>query len=230
MNNYERYEIVQLYKGAADKNKQIKILAELNCCSEAEIFNILAEEGAISGVSKKMHKGASLKESAGKKSKRVSERGKWTEERLSELKNLVEQGIKRAEIAERMGESPQAISDAVRKYIKKSSAKGKEEKGTSPQSLRDSSLYTREPESEADENTQAEPLKSSDPERECIGLINSIEDMRSDAIMARDICRIIGMFSMSDVEYYESTVQTLVFSIGNLLDDIISRGSEKVER
>ncbi len=192
-----------MYKEAADKNKQIEILADLNCCSKEEIFNILAEEGCISGVKPKTAKNVNQVD------KRQSERGKWTEERLLELKNFVEQGIPRGEIAERMGETPQAISDAKRKYIKgnkvakKSVPAKKEQMSTEKQNVVSLSKY--------------------------VTVINRIDDMRAAAVVARDICNIVGMFSEQEMEDYESTVQTLVYSVGKLLDDIINKGSENVE-
>ena len=38
-------EIARSYRGAADKKAQLKILAELNCCSQQEIRDILIAEG-----------------------------------------------------------------------------------------------------------------------------------------------------------------------------------------
>lgn len=141
--------------------------------------------------------------------KRQSERGKWTEERLKELQGFLDEGLEVAEIAERMGEKKQCIHDAVRKYIKgnkvaqKSVSAKKEQLSTEKQNVVPLSKY--------------------------VSAINNIDDMRADAVVAKDICNIVGMFSEQEMEDYESTVQTLVFSIGNLLDNIINKGSENVE-
>ena len=42
--------ICREYNTAADKNKQVRILAELNDCSKEVILEILSRNGAISGV------------------------------------------------------------------------------------------------------------------------------------------------------------------------------------
>ncbi len=42
-------EIVRDYCQAANKNKQIKILADLNCCTPGEIRQVLFEQG-VSGI------------------------------------------------------------------------------------------------------------------------------------------------------------------------------------
>ena len=205
MTKYETYEIVQMYKEAADKNKQIKILAELNCCSEKDIVNILVEEGVISGV-KPINKNTF---SGDKIDKRQSERGKWTEERLKELQGLLDEGLEVSKIAERMGENKQCIHDAIRKYIKgnKTAKKAvpakKEQMSTEKQNVVSLSKY--------------------------VTVINRIDDMRAAAVVAKDICNIICMFSEQEMEDYESTVQTLVYSVGELLNNVINKGSENVE-
>lgn len=203
MTKYETHEIVQMYKEAADKNKQIKILAELNCCSKEEILNILAEEGCISGVKPKMEKNVNQVD------KRQSERGKWIEERLKELQGLLDEGLEVSKIAERMGENKPSIHNAIRKYIKgnktakKAVPANKEQLSPGKQNVVSLSKY--------------------------VTVINRIDDMRAAAVVAKDICNIICMFSEQEMEDYESTVQTLVYSVGKLLDDIINKGSENIE-
>lgn len=46
---YSTGDIVILYHGAADKAKEVKILAELNCCTPEDIVDFLQEVGQLEG-------------------------------------------------------------------------------------------------------------------------------------------------------------------------------------
>ena len=96
--SYTDEELINLYKEVKDKNKQIKILADLKCCDVKEILEMLQENGLISGVKKK------------------SERGKWTPERLGELQHFLNEGLCYRDIGERMGENERCITNAVSNY------------------------------------------------------------------------------------------------------------------
>lgn len=206
---YERWEIVSLYKEAQDKEKQIEILADLNACSKEEIINILLEEGAISGVSKKMVK----KEIAHKAPKRQSERGKWTAERIEELQKYIDEGIPKKEIAERMGEERQCIYDAAHKYIKKEAAH-----------------YTGETRREGKTTTKAvydtgKQLKDFEKEeklgKEIVRLKNDLMDINANALIAKDILRMIEWIHPGDLARYEDTIGTLCVTVEEVIDNII---------
>lgn len=96
--SYTDEELINLYKEAKDKNKQIGILADLKCCDVKEILEMLQENGLISGVKKK------------------SEKGKWTPERLGELQHFLDEGLCYRDIGERMGENERCIRNAVSNY------------------------------------------------------------------------------------------------------------------
>lgn len=93
------------YKFAKDKNAQIKILAELNACSESDIINILAKKNLIPGLPKKEKL---------KRAKPVI----WTPELDREVQTLHREGLTIVEIAERLGINKQSIYDR-RAYFNK---------------------------------------------------------------------------------------------------------------
>lgn len=88
------------YKFAKDKNKQIKILAELNGCKESEIIDILREKDLIPG----------LKAEQKPKQKRAKP-VIWTEDLDREVQKLSREGLTIVEIAERLGINKQSIYD-----------------------------------------------------------------------------------------------------------------------
>lgn len=92
------------YKLAKDKNKQIKILAELHACSVEKITEILSKEGLISGIP-----GAKKKRAPGVNWAIMD----------AEVSKLSKEGLSLAEIAERLGINKQAIYDR-RKRLKAS--------------------------------------------------------------------------------------------------------------
>lgn len=107
--------ICREYKSAADKNKQVGILAELNDCSKEVILEILSRNGAISGVpiKKKTEEASSF---SGAKPAYSSKGFKWTAEADAEVSRLSKEGLLLKEIAERMGISVQSIYSR-RKYL-----------------------------------------------------------------------------------------------------------------
>lgn len=71
--SYTDEELIELYKEAKDKNKQIGILADLKCCDVKEILEMLQENGLISGVKKKSEKGKWTPEGSGAGERAASE-------------------------------------------------------------------------------------------------------------------------------------------------------------
>ena len=94
--------VVNDFKQAKDKNKQIQILSELNDCKKEDIIDILTRHGAIIGIPVK-------KELSGKVKK--ADPTKWTPELDAEVSRLAKEGLKITEIAERLGIKKQAIYD-----------------------------------------------------------------------------------------------------------------------
>lgn len=92
------FEILQDYKSAKDKNKQISILADMNLCSCEEIIEILMKNGAVSGVKKKKIPGA-------KRAKRI----KWTKEMENDVLRFFNEGDSIERIADKMGLSEGAV-------------------------------------------------------------------------------------------------------------------------
>ena len=96
-------EICRSYRLAANKSKQVDILADLNGCSPQDIIDILTENGEISGMPKK------------KKSK--SQR--WTVDDEKKLIECYENGIGNFEIAEKLGRDYKAVCDKIYNLKKK---------------------------------------------------------------------------------------------------------------
>lgn len=123
--SYTDEELIELYKEAKDKNKQIGILADLKCCDVKEILEMLQENGLISGVKKK------------------SEKGKWTPERLGELQHFLDEGLCYRDIGERMGENEKCIMNAVINYklkknmLKRDIKRAPEESGAGERAIRE---------------------------------------------------------------------------------------------
>ena len=211
--SYEIDEIVQMYKEAADKNKQIKILADLNCCSKEEILNILAEAGAISGVKpSKMQKK--------QVDKRRSERGKWTEERLEQLQRFIEEGLTYEEIGERMGENARAIGNAVYNY----KLRGNGEKNPIEKDKMQQFQDTRKGAETAPDKKDKLLEKA---QRKMIQMQNELDDIACVAKIVKDIINMVTMVSAEELEDYESTVQTLLISAGELTQEIIKRAESE---
>lgn len=82
-------EIVASYNGAKDKGKQIKILAQLNGCSEYDIMRLLSYMGCEMDVPRRSTR--------------------WTPEREEQLLQLHAIGKKWREIGEELGMSASAV-------------------------------------------------------------------------------------------------------------------------
>ena len=82
-------EICRLYNEAKDKGKQIKILAQLNGCSEYDLMRLLAYMGCEMDVPRKSTR--------------------WTPEREEKLLQLHAIGKKWREIGEELGMSSSAV-------------------------------------------------------------------------------------------------------------------------
>ena len=98
-------EIVRGYRLAKDKNKQVKILAQLNDCDVYTIIEILQSEGAISGISRKTP------------SKKADGRMKYGEETLADVAKLYGEGLSNSQIAEQCGIPIGSVSTIVKKLI-----------------------------------------------------------------------------------------------------------------
>lgn len=83
-------EIVASYNGAKDKGKQIKILAQLNGCTEYDIMRLLAYEGCDMSMLPRRST-------------------RWTPEREEQLLHLHAIGKKWREIGEELGMSASAV-------------------------------------------------------------------------------------------------------------------------
>ena len=208
--SYEIDEIIALYKQAVDKNKQIKILADLNCCSKEEILNILAEAGAISGVSKEIAKGATpqaaeptVQYTQESYSDKVVKRNKnkWTKESLEEVQRFIDEGLTYAEIGERMGTDKTGIQNAVNRH-----------------GLRGRSY-------KADEADKIiEELK-----RKLIHMQNELDDISEVAKVVKDLVMLPCMVSFEECESFEGMVQEILYRAGELLGEIIKRAEGEIK-
>lgn len=118
-------EICRDYRLAKNKNKQLRILAELNGCDVRRVYEILAGQGLISGVSKKM-------------TKRPKQKGankmalQWTEGAINQLLRWREEGLTQLEIAERLGISKSAVNCKLMR-LKEAGLLPEKPKGNKPQ-------------------------------------------------------------------------------------------------
>ena len=96
------FEIIQSYRQAKDKNKQIGILADLAGTDKQGIIKILMEAGEVTGVK------TQKKVPVSKKSK-----VNWTPELTEDLLRLHEEGLKNIEIAERLGVDRKAVANKL---------------------------------------------------------------------------------------------------------------------
>lgn len=96
------FEVIQSYRQAKDKNKQIGILADLAGTDKQGIIKILMEAGEVTGV--KMQK----KVPTPKKSK-----VEWTPELTADLLRMHDAGLKNIEIAERLGVDRKAVANKL---------------------------------------------------------------------------------------------------------------------
>lgn len=191
--SYTDEELINLYKEAKDKNKQIGILADLKCCDVKEILEMLQENGLISGVKKK------------------SEKGKWTPERLGELQHFLDEGLCYRDIGERMGENEKCIGNAVSNYklkknvLKRDIKRAPEESGAGERAIRET------PPSDA--GKVAETFGKLDAlQKKCLRLINAYEDAELCIKSIADLARV----GMGAPEYAEDPAGAM-FEIMNLI-------------
>lgn len=178
--SYTDEELINLYKEAKDKNKQIGILADLKCCDVKEILEMLQENGLISGVKKK------------------SEKGKWTPERLGELQHFLDEGLCYRDIGEQMGENEKCITDAVFNYklkknmLKRDIKRAPEERGAGERAA--SETPPRNTGKVAETFGKLDALQ-----KKCLRLINAYEDAETYINSIADLAR-LGMEAMEVTE------------------------------
>ena len=191
--SYTDEELIELYKEAKDKNKQIGILADLKCCDVKEILEMLQENGLISGVKKK------------------SEKGKWTPERLGELQHFLDEGLCYRDIGERMGENEKCIMNAVSNYklkknmLKRDIKRAPEESGAGERAIRET------PPSDAGKVAETfDKLRKL--QKKCSRLISAYEDAETYINSIADLARV----GMGAPEYAEDPAGAM-FEIMNLI-------------
>lgn len=194
------FEIVQMYKEAADKNAQIEILADLNACSKDDILLVLQNEGLISGIKTKQKKNPTTTDAVplsldkgGRKTrkKEAHSRMMWTEATKEQVRGLLREGLTVLEIAERMGLDFNQVRNAITRYALRQSGSGNAECEMS---------------NEKCEGETAEPLK-------IVSLI-------------RDYAKCISVLSAADIRNYEMIVRTFCESIIEGADKILKEGAK----
>lgn len=191
--SYTDEELINLYKEAKDKNKQIGILADLKCCDVKEILEMLQENGLISGVKKK------------------SEKGKWTPERLGELKHFLNEGLCYRDIGERMGENEKCITNAVSNYKLKKNMLKKDIKRAPEGSGAGERAASETP--PRNTGKVAETFGKLDAlQKKCLRLINACDDAELCIKSIADLARV----GMGAPEYAEDPAGTM-FEIMNLI-------------
>lgn len=191
--SYTDEELINLYKEAKDKNKQIGILADLKCCDVKEILEMLQENGLISGVKKK------------------SEKGKWTPERLGELQHFLNEGLCYRDIGERMGENEKCITDAVFNYKLKKNMLKRDIKRAPEESGAGKRAICETPPSDAGKVAETfDKLRKL--QDKCLRLINAYEDAETYINSIADLARV----GMGAPEYAEDPAGAM-FEIMNLI-------------
>lgn len=191
--SYTDEELINLYKEAKDKNKQIGILADLKCCDVKEILEMLQENGLISGVKKK------------------SEKGKWTPERLGELQHFLDEGLCYRDIGERMGENEKCITNAVSNYKLKKNILKRDIKRAPEGSGAGERAASETPPSDA--GKVAETFgKLRKLQQKCLRLISACEDAELCIKSIADLARV----GMGAPEYAEDPAGTM-FEILNFI-------------
>lgn len=102
----EKNEIVMMYRQAANRRKQISILADLYLCTKQEITEILKEAGLITDA--KSIPRATSKRIAGKRW------WLWTDEEETILCDMRRNGESYKEIAAVLGRSFQSVSNKAK--------------------------------------------------------------------------------------------------------------------
>lgn len=193
------HEIVQMYKEAADKNAQIRILADLNTCSQKDILLVLQNEGVISGVKPKKEKSAPKTERKRRKLETV-----WDDELKNDVRRFLADGLPPMEIAERLGLEPQQVRNAIHRYDLR------EEKEDNP------STGAREDEREALERADDKPTASANEHAEPLSVVSLI----------RDYAKCITALQAADIRNYERIVRTFCESIIEGADSIIREAEQ----
>ena len=178
--SYTDEELIELYKEAKDKNKQIGILADLKCCDVKEILEMLQENGLISGVKKK------------------SETGKWTPERLGELQHFLDEGLCYRDIGERMGENKKCIANAVSNYKLKKNMLKRDIKRAPEESGAGERAICETPPSDAGKVAETFD-KLRNLQKKCSRLISACEDAELCIKSIADLAR-LGMEAMEVTE------------------------------
>lgn len=191
--SYTDEELINLYKEAKDKNKQIGILADLKCCDVKEILEMLQENGLISGVKKK------------------SEKGKWTPERLGELQHFLDEGLCYRDIGERMGENEKCIMNAVSNYKLKKNRLKRDIKRAPEESGAGKRAICETPPSDAGKVAETFD-KLRNLQKKCLRLISACEDAELCIKSIADLARV----GMGAPEYAEDPAGTM-FEIMNLI-------------
>ena len=93
-------DIADMYNGAVDRQKQIKVLAELNACSQDDIKAVLARRG-IEVPAPKAHKQKGVRKKY------------WSVSELVELLSLKESGHTNKALAEHFGRSEIAVRNVL---------------------------------------------------------------------------------------------------------------------
>lgn len=93
-------DIADMYNGAVNRQKQIKVLAELNACSQDEIKAVLARRG-IEVPSPKTHKLKGVRKKY------------WSVGELVELLRLSESGLSNEALATHFGRSEVAVRNVL---------------------------------------------------------------------------------------------------------------------
>ena len=99
-----RGEIVMMYRQAADRKKQLSILAELFLMSKLEIARILFEAGFTEGH---------IKNALSKKRTKDSQFNKWTPSEEEELRRLLGENYSYAECARLLGRTKNSICSKI---------------------------------------------------------------------------------------------------------------------
>ena len=91
-------EITRFYRGGADKNEALAILADCNATSRTEMINLLTQIGLITGT-----------QQSKERKKEESPRTKAAREKVEKAVELADKGMTSAEAAREMGIDPKAL-------------------------------------------------------------------------------------------------------------------------
>lgn len=114
-------EICRSFAAAKDKNDQIKVLVELNDCGVADIMQVLAAGGMISGLPKPKDK-EKLQAAGSQMQHELDSAGrlKWTPELEKEIIKLFEAGLPNGEIAVKLGLNKEQVRTKKARLVRAS--------------------------------------------------------------------------------------------------------------